>query len=124
MIPIPVKALEPFYLNVGISGTMINYQNLFNGLQDFKDTKQPTPRIKVDMGLTLKKRLRLNAPPPAPSAILFRTLKRHFPRFKARMHIGMRLSEKITNQKIAYQPNNKPKKANPHTSQKQIARNP
>ncbi len=65
-----------------------------------------------------KKRLHLNAPSPAPSAILFQTLKRYFPKFKARMHIGMRLIVKTTNQQIAHQPSSKPAKASRNTSRK------
>ncbi len=69
---------------------MTNHQNPSNAQRHFKGNKPQTLKEKIEIGLILKKRLHLNVPPLAPSAILCQTLKRHFPKFKARMHVGMR----------------------------------
>ena len=110
--------LERFCLNAEISVMMTNHQNPSNAQRDFKNNKPQTLREKVEIGLTLKKRLHLNTPPPALSAILFQTLKRHFLKFKARMHVGMRMIVKTTNQQIAHQLSKKPAKASRYTSRK------
>ncbi len=98
---------------------MTNHQNPSNAQRDFKNNKLQTLTEKVEIGLTLNKRLYLNAPPTAPSAILFQTLKRHFPKFKARIHVEVRLIMKTTNQQIAHQQSNKRTKASRYTSRKQ-----
>ncbi len=82
-------ALERFCLNAEISVMMINYWNPSNAQSDFNYNKPQTLTEKVKISLILKKRLHLNAPLPAPSEILFQTLKRHFPKFKARMHVAI-----------------------------------
>ena len=110
-------------------------RNLSNDDKSTKPSKRPTrfqkqqaanPNRKSgnrpDSGKV--KRLLLNAPPPAPSAILFQSLKRHFPKFKVRMRVGMRLIGKTTNQQIAHQPSNKPAKASRHTSRKRTPKIP
>ena len=63
--------LQRFCLNAEISVMMTNHQNQLNTQRDFKDNEQQTQTERVEIGRTLKKRLHLNAPPSAPSAILF-----------------------------------------------------
>ncbi len=97
-----------------------NHQNSSNAQRDFKDNKPKTPTEKVEIGLTLKKRLHLNVPP----AILFQTLNRQFLKVEAWMYVGMRLIVKTTNQQIAHQLSNKPAKASRHTSRKRTPKSP
>ena len=103
---------------------MTNYRSSSNVQRDVKDNKPQTLTEKAKIGLTLKKRLHLNTPPSAPLAILFPILKRHFPKFKVWMHVGMRLIVKTTNQQIAHQPGNKPAKTSRHTSWKRTLKIP
>ncbi len=107
-----------------ISVMMTNHRNLSNAQRDFKDNKLQTVTENVEICLNLKKRLHLNEPPPSPSAILFQTLKRHFPKFKTGMHVGMRLIVKMTNQQIPYRPSHKPAKASRHISRKRTPKIP
>ena len=115
--------LERFCLNAKISAMMTNHQNPSNAQRDFKDNKPQILTEKVGIGLTLRKRLHQSAPPPAPSVILFQTLKLHFARSEVRMHVGMWLIVKTTNQPIAFQPSNKSAKASHHISRKQNPKN-
>ncbi len=108
--------LERFCLNAEISVMITNHRNPSNAQRDFRNNKPQTLTEKVEIGLTLKKRLHLNAPLPASSVVSFQTLKRHFPKFKARMYVRMRLIVKTTNQQIDHQSSNKPTKASRNTS--------
>ncbi len=120
----PEIVLERFCLNAKISVMMTNHQNLSNAQRDFKDNNLQTLKEKVEIGPTLKMRLHLNAPPPAPSAILFQTLKRHFLKFKTWIHVGMRLIVKTTKQQIGPQPSNKLAKASRYSAGSELQQFP